>query len=146
MLCSVTNISGSKFILLFDCKGKYWYKWLPSHRCDWIKGKRDLSHISNDNRAIPPAKSCLVKRGSFSSRLSDICESQQSYFEILHCSCDIISSSFFRSTECSLFLCGFPTPSSLSTTTILRLEDLLLPCVWMFQSAPVLCWLIKGSR
>lgn len=41
MLCSVTNISGSKFILLFDCKGKYWYKWLPSHRCDWIKVKRD---------------------------------------------------------------------------------------------------------
>ena len=71
----------------------------------------------------------------------DKCESQQSYFEISLCSCDVISSSCSRSTERSLFLCGFPTPSPLWLYHYFKIGNLTSTV----QSAPVLCWLTRGS-
>lgn len=68
----------------------------------------------------------------------DTCESQQSYFEILHCNCDIISSSCSRLIECSLFLRGFPTLSSLRLYHYLKIGNLASMCL-VVKSAPVLC-------
>lgn len=83
-----------------------------------------------------------MKRGS--THPVDTCESQQSYFEISHCKCDIISSSCSRSIECSLFLCGSPTLSSLRLYHYFKIGNLTSMCL-VVQSEPVLCSLMRGS-
>lgn len=66
-MCLMTNISESKFVQLFDCKDKYWYKRLSY---SWIEGKGGLSHVGSPaimdkkTEQSPHKTWCLMKRGS----------------------------------------------------------------------------------
>lgn len=109
MLCLMTNISGSKFVPLFDCSGEHWYTRLAE---SWVRlelGEKGFKPFWQYCHSEPPPVSLIPskKEDPWIAAVLLTHLNVSSYFEILHCSCDIISSSSFRSVECSLFLCGF---------------------------------------
>lgn len=120
-----------------DCRDMSWcLNWTKSR--SWPEQGEKARPTALPRWALPPPppKPQALRKEDFAG--VDTCESQQKYLEILHRYSDIISSSCFRSINCSLLLRGFPTLSSPVLLHYFKTDNLISMCFFflVIQSEP----------